>query len=208
LSWKTTTGLKFQNGIKAQKKLHKDLCPNLHKSTLPALKIKCYKSKRDALLLDNLARSEADIEMRSEGLVQSIIFPNPFMKKLGANFNGQGQEIVKTPPKKSPKGKRSCRDNFWEWHELYGIKSKLVEKETDCDKDMNLAAELLFQSHLFAERDTDVTINDELTANDDYVRDENKRLVRSNAWTDQMFADWDQKMKETQALAQELRSEV
>jgi hypothetical protein len=208
ISWKTTSTLKFQNSIKAQSKHAKDLCPNLHKSSLPALKVQCYKTKRDALLLDNLARSEADIEMRSEGLVQSIIYPNPFIKKIGANANGIGEEIVMTPPKKTPKGKRSCGYNSLEWHELYGIKMKLVEKESECEKDMNLAAELLFQSHLFAERDTDVTINDELTAYDDYVRDGVRRLVGGNDWTDRRFADWDRKMKETQALVQELRSET
>ncbi len=77
-----------------------------------------------------------------------------------------------------------------------------------CEKGMNLAVELLFQSHLFAERDTDVTINDEMTAYDDYVRDGGRRVVGGNDWTDRRFADWDRKMKETQALVQELRSET
>ena len=112
---------------------------------------------------------------------------------------------MQTPPKKSPKAKDRVGEDFWE---LYGIKSKLVEKDGDCDKDMNLAAELLFQSYLFAETDTDVTIHDEVAGWDEYVRGEDRRLVRGEDRTDQRFKDWDLKMEDTQALVRELRSET
>lgn len=84
-TYKTSRGLKFQNEIKAQQKLHRDLCPTLHKSTLPALKVKCYKSKRDALLLNKLLKSEADIEAHPKPLLQTINFSNQFLKKIAGN---------------------------------------------------------------------------------------------------------------------------